>query len=245
MSEETNIVTALDQFFAEGQITDIVRVVKSGKEATVYCCQAHRSQGVEYLAAKVYRERNDRSFKNDAVYQEGRVILDGHARRAVKNKSRFGREVQSALWIGHEYEALETLYRAGADIPKPIAQASSAILIEYMGDGKQAAPVLNDVRLERGEAQKIFSLLLRNIRLWLTCNYVHADLSAFNILYWNGTVKVIDFPQAVDPRFNTNALSLLTRDIENVYRYLSRYGVKADPTRLAQEYWDGFLNNRL
>ena len=42
-------------------------VVKSGKEATVYCCQAHPSVGRLWLAAKVYRPREQRAFKNDAV----------------------------------------------------------------------------------------------------------------------------------------------------------------------------------
>src|SRR5438270_7415259 len=97
LAEQDPVQAALEHFFTEGMITEVLHVVKSGKEATVYCCQAHPSTGVELLAAKVYRPRNQRGFKNDAIYREGRVIREGHVRRAVQNKSRFGREVQFAM----------------------------------------------------------------------------------------------------------------------------------------------------
>jgi serine/threonine-protein kinase RIO1 len=90
LTEQDPVQEALEHFFTEGLITGVLHVVKSGKEATVYCCQAHHSTGVELLAAKVYRSRSHRGFKNDAIYQEGRLIRDGHVRRAVQNKSRFG-----------------------------------------------------------------------------------------------------------------------------------------------------------
>ena len=52
LAEQDPVEVALDQFFTEGLITEVLHVVKSGKEATVYCCQAHRSTGVELLAQK-------------------------------------------------------------------------------------------------------------------------------------------------------------------------------------------------
>src|SRR5215831_9566069 len=76
---------ALDFFFAEGMITEILYQVKSGKEATIYCCEAHPSTGMELIAAKIYRSRNQRNFKNDAIYLEGRVITKARVRRAIEN----------------------------------------------------------------------------------------------------------------------------------------------------------------
>ena|SRR5438874_5357512 len=109
LAAQDPVQAALDFFYTEGLITEVLYTVKSGKEATVYCCQAHPSTGAELLAAKVYRPRNNRGFKNDAIYQEGRVILEGHVRRAVQNKSRFGREAQFAMWVNYEFEALRDL----------------------------------------------------------------------------------------------------------------------------------------
>src|SRR5438309_7575984 len=118
LAAQDPVQAALDFFYTEGLITEVLYTVKSGKEATVYCCQAHPSTGMELLAAKIYRPRNHRGFKNDAVYQEGRVITNGQIRRAVQKKSRFGRQMQFGMWVNHEFEVLTALYRAGADVPQ-------------------------------------------------------------------------------------------------------------------------------
>ncbi len=245
LAQQDPVQLTLDHFFAEGMITEILYQVKSGKEATVYCCQAHPSMGVELLAAKIYRSRNQRNFKNDAIYQEGRVITNGQVRRAVQNKSRFGREVQFGMWVNHEFEVLTALHQAGADTPRPIASTQSAILMEYFGDRAQAAPSLARSELSRERARAVFDSLLRNIELWLAHNYVHGDLSAYNILYWQEQAKIIDFPQAVDPRFNSNALALLTRDIENVCQYVARYGLVYDSKSIVERLWHKFKNAQL
>lgn len=245
LAQRDPVQEALEPFFANGLITKILFTVKSGKEATVYCCQAGQSTGKELLATKIYRSRNNRGFKNDAIYQEGRVILDAHIRRAVQKKSRFGREAQFALWVNHEFEIMQALDQAGAKIPRPIARSEQAILMEYLGDQQQAAPALQYVELAKEEIRPVFDTIMRNITLLLANNYIHADLSAYNILYWQGQVKIIDFPQAVDPRFNPNALALLTRDIENVCRYFGRYGLERDGKHIAEQLWYQFKNAEL
>jgi RIO kinase 1 len=245
MSDESSQLSSLRTFYDEWLITDVLNIVKSGKEATVYCCRAHPSTGTKLLAAKVYRSREFRNFKNDAVYQEGRVILDKRLRRAVKKKTQTGREVQFASWVEHEFQMLNLLYTAGADVPKPFAHSDPTILMEYVGDYQLPAPMLKNVSLEPGEAQSLFEILMSNVELCLGCNIVHADLSAYNILYWKGKVKIIDFPQAVDARFNPNAFSLLARDIDNLCRYFARYDVQANSFRLAEELWTQFLRAEL
>jgi RIO kinase 1 len=245
MSDESILLSSLETFYNEGLITDVLDIIKRGKEATVYCCQAHPSTGTKFLAAKIYRPRQFRSFKNDAVYQEGRVILDKRLRRAVKKKTRKGRAVQFTSWVEHEFQTLNLLHAAGADVPRPIAQSGSAILMEYVGDYQLPAPMLKNVSLEPDEAHPFFDLLMGNVELWLACNIVHADLSAFNILYWKGDLKIIDFPQAVDRRLNPSAFPLLSRDIDNLCRYFARYGVHANPSGLAGELWTQFLRAEL
>ncbi len=237
----------LEGFFTDGLISEVLYMVKSGKEATVYCCKAGPAleAQAELVAAKVYRARQNRNFKNDAIYQEGRIILDSHASRAVKKKTEFGRKAQFALWIGHEFEHLKMLYAAGAAIPKPYRQDGSAILMEYLGDYEQAAPILNRVELEPKEVRPLFDFMLNNVELWLKHNLVHADLSPFNVLYWQGQLKIIDFPQAVDPRFNPNAYALLERDIGNLCGYWARYGLEANAARLATRLWTRFQNSQL
>jgi RIO kinase 1 len=100
------------------------------------------------------------------------------------------------------------------------------------------------VSLPPAEVEPLFARVLQNVALWLAHHRVHADLSAFNILYWQGGVMVIDFPQAVDPRSNQNAWDLLQRDLRNVCRYFARYGIEADAAWLAGDLRRQYLDPR-
>jgi RIO kinase 1 len=228
---------ALEPFVADGLIEDVLYPIKSGKEATVYCCRGGRALAHELVAAKVYKERTHRSFRDDSLYREGRVILDSRARRAAGKRTSFGGKVQSALWTGHEWETLKTLHGAGADVPKPLAHSAGAMLLEFIGDADGAAPILKNASIEGSEAEGLLERLLDNVQLWLTWNVVHGDLSPYNVLYTDGAPVVIDFPQAVDPRFNTNAFRLLSRDVENLVRFFARFGVERDSFLLTERYW--------
>jgi RIO kinase 1 len=146
--------------------------------------------------------------------------------------------MQSTLWTNHEWEVLKILHPAGADVPQPLAQSSGGILLEFVGDAQGAAPVLKDVKLTTTEAETLFDRLLDNVQLWLAYNIIHGDLSPYNVLYrGESDALVIDFPQAIDPRFNTSAFRLLSRDIENLARFFERFGVQRDAFSLADRYW--------
>jgi RIO kinase 1 len=251
--EETWLRESLGSFHEDSWIADILRSVKSGKEATVYCCAAHPSVGVDLLAAKVYRPQVFRLMENDAMYREGRWLLDDHGKpvrdkralRAVKRKTRFGRRVQISSWIEYEYQTLCLLYNAGADVPRPYAQVGHAILMEYLGDASLPAPVLQRVQLARGEAMPLYERLMWNVELMLACDRVHADLSPYNVLYWQGQAKIIDFPQSVDALNNPNAFVLLQRDIERLGRYFQRYGIQVQPQALASDLWERYIHRWL
>ena len=101
--------------------------------------------------------------------------------------------------------------------------------------------MLSRVRLEPGEAQPLFERLVHNVELMLACGWVHADLSAYNVLYWHGKATVIDLPQAVDVYRNRSAFFLLHRDIDRLCRYFSRYGVEAAPFALANNLWERYV----
>ena len=140
---------------------------------------------------------------------------------------------------------LQLLHESYADVPRPIAAAGEAILMEYFGDEDGAAQQLNRVRLPQAEAAPLFQRLVNNIELLLALNLVHGDLSPHNVLYWQGDVRIIDFPQATDPRFNRHAQELLSRDVANIVRYFGQYGVEADAASLSRELWGRFVRAEL
>ena len=215
---------ALQHFVDNALIDEVLGVVKSGKEATVYLCEASAGG---LVAAKVYRSRKVRQFANAAAYNDGR--MRGMARRdalAMTKKSRVGQEMSFARWVSAEYATLTLLHAAGVAVPAPIAVSDSVIVMEYIGDEDEPAAPLANARLDRVEAQRVFEVLMRNVEMMLACDRVHGDLSAYNVLYRDGEMRIIDFPQAVDARFNQNALSLLERDIDNLCRHFERLGVQ-------------------
>jgi RIO kinase 1 len=194
-------------FIEDGWIEEVLLLVKSGKEANVYCCRACPGRDHAFFALKVYKPRKNRSFRDAAIYQEGRVITNARTARAVRNKSRFGRTVEFGAWAYHEFATLELLPTAGVDVPRPVRATSNAILIEFIGEDGHPAPQLRDVRLSSAEAERLLEQALRNIEIMLSCNVVHGDLSAYNMLYSDGNLRVIDLPQAVDARTNRHAKS--------------------------------------
>jgi RIO kinase 1 len=234
-----------DELYSEGLVTDVLGPIKSGKEASVHLCRAGHRLGGGLLAAKVFHPRQSRNFKNDAIYKDGRVILNARTRRAVANKTSFGREADEFYWVAREWEAIELVHTAGADVPKPIHQSGKVILMEYLGNEDQSAPQLRDVPLDPTLARSLFDRLMWNVELFLVHNLIHADLSAYNILYWDGRASIIDFPQAVDARTNRNSRDLLGRDIENLCRHFGRHGVRADPGKAAQDLWNRFIFAKL
>ena len=243
--EEEWLIGYLKVFYDDQLITDVLREVKGGKEANVYCCRAHPRTGHDLLAVKVYRPRKLRNLRNDAQYRAGRNVLDEQGKelrkkreeRAMEKKTGFGKELLHGSWLAHEFQNLEKLHRAGADVPKPIAHSDNAILMEYLGDEDEAAPTLSEVRLQPDEARPLFTRLIHNVGLMLEQDRIHGDLSAYNVLYWDGDVKIIDFPQAVDPWINPDAYTLFKRDVLRLCQYFGRQGIHADAPSLARQIW--------
>jgi RIO kinase 1 len=69
---------------------------------------------------------------------------------------------------------------------------------------------------------------------------IHGDLSAYNILYWEGQITLIDFPQVTDSHNNANARFILSRDIERVCQYFARQRVDCDPAVITRRLWRRF-----
>jgi RIO kinase 1 len=223
--------SGLQRLFEQGLITELLGELKSGKEATVYL--ARGPQGL--AAAKLYRDAAVRSFKNDSIYRDGRFIGDARLKKAIEQRSKTGMSAQQALWIMHEYLQLWTLHDAGISAPKPLvgpgaddcAKAGRVVLMEFIGDDEGAAPRLSDVRLSPTEAEDAFEQSVGLLTQLLKLGKIHGDFSAYNLLWWQGRVIVIDVPQTVEVAENPNAAALLERDVVSLCRSLK--SVRADP----------------
>ncbi len=243
--EEWWLLDSLAAFHDHKWISDVLRRVKGGKEASVYLCKPGVDVDAPLLAAKVYRPRSLRNLKNDQQYRVGRTDLDedGHALwkeadiNAIIKRTRYGEEVRHQSWIAYEFVTMELLHEAGADVPKPFAKEKNAILMEFVGDAGTAAPPLSHVSLDPDEGEPLFERVVRNMDIMLSKDRIHGDLSAYNILYWDGDIKLIDFPQVVIPESNPASWGIFQRDVMRICQYFSAQGVRTDAKKLAADLW--------
>jgi RIO kinase 1 len=246
--EEWWLLESLGEFYEHKWITDVLRRIKGGKEATVYLCRGSEATESALVTAKVYRPRSLRNLKNDGNYRTGRTDLDINGNAIVKDgdvhamqkRTNYGEGLRHQSWIAYEFQTLAMLKEAGADVPKPYAMEKNAILMEYIGDVDTAAPTLNSVALTRDEAHPLFDRVVRNVDLLLSNERIHGDLSAYNILYWDGDITLIDFPQVVHPENNPAAWTIFQRDVTRVCQYFKAQGVKCDARKLAAELWTSY-----
>ncbi|MEX1018260.1 MAG: RIO1 family regulatory kinase/ATPase [Litorilinea sp.] len=252
--EEGWLMSSLGLFYANDLITDVLAMVKGGKEATVYRCRGTRAAEYDIVAAKVYRPRQFRNLRNDKMYKEGRRVLTADGRpvkatdqrliRALNKKTAFGKQVEHTSWLMYEFTTLQQLYAAGVAVPKPIATSENAILMEHIGSADITAPTLHEVSLAYPEAQALFDTTLIHIERMLAAGMVHGDLSAYNILYWEGEICLIDFPQVTYSLTNSNARSVFFRDVQRVCEYFASQGVDSNPRALAYTLWNRYETQR-
>lgn len=243
--EEGWLLESLGEFYEHRWISDVLRRLKGGKEASVYLCRSGVAVEAPLVAAKVYRPRSLRNLKNDGQYRTGRqdldesgnVIVDDGALHAMEKRTAYGEELRHQSWIAYEFQTLEILHSAGADVPKPYAMAKNAILMDYIGDLGQAGPTLNTVTLDPDEVTPLFERVIRNIDLLLSNQRIHGDLSAYNILYWDSEITLIDFPQVVPPEANPAAWTIFLRDVTRICQYFGSQGLKCNAYQLAADLW--------
>ena len=228
--------------FDDGIIDEVVRPLMSGKEASVFLV---RSKG-ESCVAKVYKEAQNRSFRQRSAYSEGRNVRNSRQRRAMDKGSRYGKSLLEAEWQNSEVRALYRLHDAGVRVPVPHYHGDDVLLMELVVDAHgDPAPRLYDLRLMRHEALSIHEKLIREVVRMLCAGFVHGDLSEYNILMAADGPVIIDLPQATDAAQNRNSERIFLRDVKNLAFYLGRAAPQLKGTRFGPEIWDLYTRGEL
>jgi len=228
---------ALQPLIDDGVIDEVVRSLKSGKEATVYLVRS----GVHARCAKVYRDMAQRSFQRRARYQEGRKVRGSRQARAMSKRTRFGRKEQEAAWKNAEVDALYKLDAAGVRVPKPYGYFNDTLIMELVTDAAgDPAPRLGEVDLAPETAREYHRFLISQIVRMLSVGVIHGDLSQFNVLVGSEGPVIIDLPQAVNAAGNNGALAMLERDVNNIRGTLGHFAPELLQTEFAQEMWSLF-----
>jgi RIO kinase 1 len=232
----------LQPLIDDGVIDEVLRSLKSGKEATVYVVRS----GAHTRCAKVYRNMAQRSFQKRAQYQEGRGVRGSRQARAMGKSTSFGRREQEAAWKNAEVDALYRLTAAGVRVPRPFGFFDGVLVMELVTDADgNPAPRLGEVELSADTARAYHDRLIRDVVRMLCLGLVHGDLSEFNVLVAPDGPVIIDLPQAVDAAGNNAAKALLERDVNNLRATLGRFAPELLATEFAREMWALYGANEL
>ena len=232
----------LQPLIEDGVIDEVVRSLKSGKEATVYMVRS----GATIRCAKVYRDMGQRSFQKRAQYQEGRKVRGSRQARAMSKSTRFGRKEQEAAWKNAEVDALYQLVAAGVRVPQPYGYFNDTLIMELVTDAAgNPAPRLGEVDLTPELAREYHGFLIQQIVRMLSVGLIHGDLSEFNVLVGPDGPVIIDLPQVVNAAGNNGAFAMLERDVNNIRNTLGRFAPELLETEFAREMWSLFEQGEL
>jgi RIO kinase 1 len=212
-----------------GLATEVLYQMSSGKEASIYLALWNNHP----IILKAYRLWSTPHKLS---------MTKGHIRESSGKKTRWILGLIEDIAV-KEFDILENCFRAGVRVPTPISRVMNYITMRFIGDGETPAPQLRDVELENPEAvmNEIFDQYLLMYR---DANFVHGDLSGYNILWWKDHPWIIDVPQSepVNKWSDMNKIELiLRRDIKNVLKYFKGYGIERDPEMILDVFLDAYI----
>jgi RIO kinase 1 len=206
----------LDLLLADGIIDEVLGRLQSGKEADVFRV---RYRG-EVVAAKVYKDREQRSFKHNASYKEGRKVRNSRTQRAMDKGSRFGRDEAEDAWKSSEATTLQLLHGHGVRVPTPVLFYDGVLLMQLVTDAHgDDAPRLIDAPIDPAHAGALYRDVRRQIVGMLCCDLIHGDLSPYNVLLGAAGPTLIDFPQTLSAAHNSQSERFFHRDFDNILRF--------------------------
>ncbi len=211
---------------AKGYIKAMGGVVSTGKEANVFYADGCIDGKDVAMAVKVYRIETSEFYKMDEY-------LFGDKRFDMRKIS--PKEIVF-IWAEKEFRNLERAKEANVNVPEPYVHMKNVILMEFIGEDEIPAPTLFEIGrdLKDMNPEGIFEDILKNVKkLYKRAELVHADLSEYNVMLLDKPY-LIDMGQAVlvdHPR----AMEYLRRDLKNLIRFFSKFGIKANLNELFEE----------
>lgn len=205
---------AIEKLMHEGKIDRFSGMLSRGKEANLYHGFS-RNDGE--IAIKIYAvETSD--FKNMDMYIKGDVRFP-----RWKNRRHLVH-----LWAKKEFHNLSKVYEK-VKCPEPLGIEKNVLVMSFVGENGIPAPKWKDLPPENPERD--LKKILSYVRKMHKENFVHGDLSEYNILNWNEEPWLIDFSMGV---LTTNPLAeeLLRRDVRNILHYFKKFGIEKEETEV-------------
>ena len=206
-------------------VSKIDGIIATGKEAHVFHAVS-TPEGTDVVlsrAIKVYKT-SILTFKDRDKYVSG-----GHRYRSGYDKTSNRAIVEE--WALKEFRNLKRIHAAGIPCPEPIEVRQNVLAMEFLGEPDSvSARRLKDVEFDDTDAEKrwsavYFTILAYMRKLYQVCKLVHADLSEYNILFYQDRPWIIDVSQSVE-HDHFRSSEFLRMDIKNVNDFFQRKGVR-------------------
>ena len=206
--DKQSLIT-LSRLARKEDITEFRSVIKRGKEANIF----YGKKGRREIAVKIYSvEALDFRTMSKYIVGDPRFSDTKNRRQLIYQ------------WAQKEFKNLSRIQDV-VECPEPIAVLNNILVMEFIGKKGVPAPEIKDVQLDR--PQEYFDMILKYVKAMYARNLVHADLSEYNILDYNGPV-LIDFSTGVLLE-HPLALEFLERDLRNVLKFFEhKYGLKKE-----------------
>ncbi|MFQ5711289.1 MAG: serine protein kinase RIO [Candidatus Geothermarchaeales archaeon] len=194
----------------EGIIEIVHGIVASGKEARIYVAETSRG---EAAAVKIFLTATAEFRRGRLKYIVGDPRFEGVSTRSRK---------LIYAWASKEYKNLLKAHGCGVNVPKPLHHEGNVLVMEFIGRDFIPASTLRE--RERLSERLFKQVMNQTRRLYQKAGLIHADLSEFNIFYFNRKAILFDFAQAV-LKGHPMAEQFLVRDVSNILNFFSRRGL--------------------
>jgi len=202
---DESTLRVLFKLSAQGHFEELKSPISIGKESNVFSAINANNDTV---AVKIYRTAAN--FKKMYKY----MLSDP---RFIRLKGTKFNVIYA--WARKEYRNLLRARAAKVKVPMPIAVYKNVLIMQFVGDKEAAKRIVNN---PPADPKLFYEMLIKDVcQLYRDARLVHADLSEFNILNWNGRPVIIDLSHAMTLEY-PGVERLLKRDIRTVCNYFNR-----------------------
>lgn len=218
MDEKSRIILfkLLDRDFLDS----INGVIATGKESVVVHgvgSNVEKSIPKTEVAIKIFKTTIT-EFVKRIEYMVGDPILE-QARKLSKQNPK----LTIPLWAEKEMHNLNRMRKFGINCPEVLLLKKNILIMTFIGKEGRPAPTLKSLIYS---SEKLFSQVYEEViklmcKLYKDCDLIHADLSEYNLLWYDGKLWCIDVSQAVR---NTHPMAhrFLWRDCVNITKFFEK-----------------------
>ncbi|CAF4928242.1 unnamed protein product [Pieris macdunnoughi] len=219
LDEPTRLI--LFKLINNGLFEDINGVISTGKESVVI----HANSDQSYPDMILPKECAIKVFKTTLNEFKTR---DKYIEADYRFKDRFSKQNPRKIvhmWAEKEMHNMMRIQKVGLNCPEMVCLKKHVLVMSFIGKDNKPAPKLRDVILRPDQWESVYNEIVDSMhKLYNVGHLVHADLSEYNILWWENKCWFIDVSQSVQPD-HPSGLEFLLRDCRNMINFFEKKGV--------------------